>query len=209
VLPGNRRLDSITTHFHKLFPMGVTADYEPSANDSVAAMAQRIGRAPAELAYDLLLEQDGQRKFYFPLYNYSASDLEVVREMLTHPATLLGLGDGGAHVGYICDASYPTYLISHWARDRHRGRKLSLEFLVHAQTQRNALGVGIADRGALLPGMKADINLIDFEKLGLAAPQITYDLPAGGRRLVQQPSGYAATMVNGELIMEQGKATGG
>ena len=155
-----------------------------------------------------MLEDDGHKKFYFPLYNFTENNLDVVREMLTHPATLLGLGDAGAHCGYICDASYPTYLLSHWARDRTRGEKLPLEFLVHAQTQRNARGVGLTDRGALTPGMKADINLIDFANLRANAPQMLYDLPAGGRRLVQTANGYQATFVSGELVMEQGKATG-
>jgi N-acyl-D-aspartate/D-glutamate deacylase len=208
IKPGNRRLDSITQDLHKLFPIGATANYEPDPQTSVAALAQQLGRQPQDLAYDLLLEDNGKKKFYFPLYNYTESNLNAVHEMLTHPATLLGLGDGGAHVGYICDASYPTFLLTHWARDRERGPKLSIEFLVHAQTQRNALGIGLKDRGALLPGMRADINLIDFQKLGLSAPEMTYDLPAGGRRLIQHPSGYMATLVNGEVVMLEGKATG-
>jgi N-acyl-D-aspartate/D-glutamate deacylase len=208
IKPGNRRLDSITQDLHKLFPIGDTANYEPDPQTSVAALAQQLGRNARDLAYDLMLENGGKKKFYFPLYNYTESNLDAVHEMLTHPATLLGLGDGGAHVGYICDASYPTYLLTHWARDRQRGPKLSLEFLVHAQTQRNALGMGLKDRGAILPGMRADINLIDFNKLGLSAPEMTYDLPAGGKRLVQHPSGYVATLVNGEVVMLGGQATG-
>ncbi|MFZ2737876.1 MAG: amidohydrolase family protein [Burkholderiaceae bacterium] len=208
VAPGNRRLDSITQHFHKYFPIGEQADYEPQPEDSIAGIAARQGRPAAEVAYDLLLEMQGKQKFYFPLYNYTESNLDVVREMMTHPAALLGLGDAGAHCGYICDASYPTYLIKHWARERRRGPKLDLEFLVHAQTQRNAQAMGLRDRGALLPGMKADINLIDLEQLGLRPPEMVYDLPAGGRRLVQQATGYVATLVSGEVVMEQGQATG-
>jgi N-acyl-D-aspartate/D-glutamate deacylase len=208
IRPGNRRLDSITQDLHKLFPIGETANYEPDPQTSVAALAQKLGRNAQDLAYDLMLENGGKRKFYFPLYNYTESNLDAVHDMMTHPATLLGLGDGGAHVGYICDASYPTFLLTHWARDRKRGPKLSLEFLVHAQTQRNALAMGLQDRGAILPGMKADINLIDFDKLGLSAPEMTYDLPAGGRRLVQHPSGYLATLVNGQVVMQGGEATG-
>ena len=206
--PENWRLASITRDFHKLFPLADQANYEPRAEDSVAGIAAATGRTPEEVAYDLMLEDGGKKKFYFPLYNYAENNLDVVREMLTHPATLLGLGDAGAHCGYICDASYPTYLISHWARDRTRGDKLPLEFLVHAQTLRNARGVGMQDRGALTPGMKADINLINFAALKPGAPQMIYDLPAGGRRLVQQPSGYEATFVSGELVMERGKPTG-
>jgi N-acyl-D-amino-acid deacylase len=208
VKPGNRRLDSITQDLHKLYPIGDTANYEPDPQTSVAALAQQLGRQATDLAYDLLLENEGKKKFYFPLYNYTDSNLDAVHEMLTHPATLLGLGDGGAHVGYICDASYPTFLLTHWARDRARGPKLSLEFLVHAQTQRNALGMGLRDRGAILPGQRADINLINFDTLGLSAPEMTYDLPAGGRRLIQRPSGYMATLVHGEVVMHSGEATG-
>ena len=206
--PGNRRLESITQHFHKLFPIGADSEYEPRPEDSVAGIAASTGRTPQEVAYDLLLEEGGKRKFYFPLYNYTASDLSVVHEMMSHPAALLGLGDAGAHCGYICDASYPTYLIKHWARDRTRGPKFALERLVEMQTRRNARAMGMTDRGALLPGMKADINLIDFDKLGLSTPEMIYDLPAGGRRLVQRASGYVATLVSGDVVMEEGKATG-
>jgi len=207
--PENWRLASITRDFHKLYPLGHDhANYEPRFEDSVAGIAKATGRSPEDVAYDLMLEDGGKKKFYFPLYNYTDNNLDVVREMISHPATLLGLGDAGAHCGYICDASYPTYLITHWSRDRERGPKLGLEFLVHAQTQRNARGLGMTDRGALLAGMKADFNLIDYAKLNLGAPQMTYDLPAGGRRLVQRATGYEATFVAGELVMEKGKATG-
>ncbi len=207
--PENWRLASITRDFHKLYPLGRDhANYEPRFEDSVAGIAKATNRSPEDVAYDLMLEDGGKKKFYFPLYNYTDNNLDVVREMLSNPATLLGLGDAGAHCGYICDASYPTYLITHWSRDRERGPKLGLEFLVHAQTQRNARGLGLTDRGALLPGMKADINLIDYDKLNLGTPQMTYDLPAGGRRLVQNATGYEATFVSGELVMERGKATG-
>ena len=207
--PDNWRLASITRDFHKLYPLGSDhANYEPKAEDSVAGIAKATGRTPEDVAYDLMLEDGGKKKFYFPLYNYTENNLDVVREMITHPASLMGLGDAGAHCGYICDASYPTYLITHWSRDRQRGPKLGLEFLIHAQTQRNARGLGMTDRGALLPGMKADINLIDYANLNLEAPQMTYDLPTGGRRLVQHATGYEATFVSGELVMERGKATG-
>ncbi|MEO8203795.1 MAG: amidohydrolase family protein [Betaproteobacteria bacterium] len=208
VPPGNRRLDSITQHLHKLFPIGASSEYEPRPEDSIAGIALASGRKPEEVAYDLMLQEEGKQKFYFPLYNYTSSDLGAVHEMMSHPATLLGLGDAGAHCGYICDASYPTYLVKHWARDRTRGPKFGLEKLVEMQTRRNALAMGMTDRGALLPGMKADINLIDFDKLGLTTPEMIYDLPAGGRRLVQRASGYVATLVSGEVVTEEGKATG-
>jgi N-acyl-D-aspartate/D-glutamate deacylase len=204
----NRRLDSITQHFHKYFPIYDKANYEPLPEESIAAIARAMGRPAAEVAYDMMLEEQGRRKFYFPLYNYSENNLNAVREMLMHPAALLGLGDAGAHCGYICDASYPTYLIQHWARDRTRGEKIPLEFLIHAQTLRNAQALGMNDRGALLLGMKADINLIDFEKLDLSPPMMINDLPAGGRRLVQKAQGYMATLVSGKVVMEQGEASG-
>jgi N-acyl-D-amino-acid deacylase len=206
--PGNRRLDSITQHLHKYFPIGSDSEYEPRKEDSVAGIAASTGRKPEEVAYDLMLENDGLQKFYFPLYNYTSSDLAVVHEMMSHPAALLGLGDAGAHCGYICDASYPTYLIKHWARDRTRGPKFPLERLVEMQTLRNARAIGLTDRGAVKPGMKADLNLLDFEKLSLSTPEMLYDLPAGGRRLVQRASGYVSTLVSGEVVMEEGKPTG-
>ncbi len=199
---------TITQHLHKYFPIGADSEYEPRPEDSVAGIAASTGRLPQEVAYDLLLEEEGLRKFYFPLYNYLTSDLSIVHEMMSDPAALLGLGDAGAHCGYICDASYPTYLIKHWARDRTRGPKFGLEWLVEAQTRRNARAMGMKDRGTLEPGMKADINLIDFARLGLSTPQMVHDLPAGGRRLVQHASGYEATFVSGEIVMDRGKATG-
>ncbi len=205
---GNWRLESIARDLHKYFPIGADSEYEPRKEDSIAGIAASAGRKPEEVAYDLLLEEEGRRTFYFPLYNYTASDLSVVHEMMSHPAALLGLGDAGAHCGYICDASYPTYLIKHWARDRTRGPKFALERLVEMQTLRNARAIGLKDRGALLPGMKADLNLIDFEMLDLSTPQMVHDLPAGGRRLVQHASGYEATIVSGEVVAEKGKATG-
>ena len=208
VAPDNRRLESITQHFHKYFPIYQSANYEPQLEDSISGIAARQGLPVAEVAYDMMLQDEGRQKFYFPLYNYTENNLDVVREMMTHPATLLGLGDAGAHCGYICDASYPTYLIKHWARERTRGPKLPIEFLVHAQTQRNARALGMFDRGALVPGMKADINLIDFEKLDLTAPQVVHDLPAGGRRLVQHAKGYVSTLVSGQVVMQEGEATG-
>jgi N-acyl-D-aspartate/D-glutamate deacylase len=204
----NRRLDSITQHLHKYFPIYKEANYEPVPAESISGIANQKGLTASGVAYDMMLEQDGHQKFYFPLYNYSDNSLDAVREMMIHPAALLGLGDAGAHCGYICDASYPTYLIKHWARDRTRGPKLPIEFLVHAQTQRNAQALGMFDRGALVAGFKADINLIDYEHLDLSAPMIVSDLPAGGRRLVQQAKGYAATIVNGQVVMENGESTG-
>ena len=206
--PDNRRLHSITQHFHKLYPMGERIDYEPRPEDSVASIAARLGRPAAEVAYDMLLEDEGRRKFNFPMYNYTDHNLETVREMMTHPAALFGLSDAGAHCGYICDASFPTFLMTHWGRDRTRGDKLTLPFLVHGQTLRNAQALGIHDRGAIRAGMRADINLIDFDRLDLTTPEVVNDLPAGGRRLVQHSTGYVKTLVAGQVVMENGEATG-
>jgi N-acyl-D-amino-acid deacylase len=208
VPPGNRRLDAITQHFHKLFPMGEQPDYEPRPEESVAGLAARQGRPAAEVAYDLLLEDEGRRKFYFPIYNYTASNLDVVREMMSHPATLLGLGDAGAHCGYICDASMPTFMLTHWVRGRTRGPTIPLEMAVRRQTSDTAGVYGLNDRGRIAPGLKADLNLIDLDRLRLMPPTVAFDLPAGGRRLTQASVGYLATFVNGEAIMENGEPTG-
>ena len=145
---------------------------------------------------------------YRPLYNYVDQNLDVVREMLTDRDTVPGLSDGGAHYGFICDASFPTYLLTHWARDRMRGDTLPLADLVKWQTRDTAAVVGLHDRGVLKPGYKADINLIDFERLKLRAPAIVRDLPAGGRRLSQQAEGYRATIVSGVVTYANGQPTG-
>jgi N-acyl-D-aspartate/D-glutamate deacylase len=195
-------------NFENLFLMQDPPEYEPSPDQSIAAMARRAGKEVFEFAFDLLLENEGQTMFYRPLYNYFEQDLEVVREMLLDRDTVPGLSDGGAHYGFICDASFPTYLLTHWARDRSRGEKLPLADLVKWQTQDTARVVGLNDRGVLKPGYKADLNLIDFEKLKLKAPSIVRDLPAGGRRLSQQAEGYKATIVSGVVTYLDGQATG-
>ncbi|MEM7254587.1 MAG: amidohydrolase family protein [Pseudomonadota bacterium] len=201
-------MKTVTQDFHKLFPLVEPLDFEPTADKSVQAIAEREGRTPAEVAYDLLSAGDGGQTFFFPLVNYGEGDLEVVRAMMTHPQTLLGLGDGGAHCGVICDASMPTTLLSHWARDRQRGDKLPLEWLVKRQTADNADYFAMHDRGRLKAGLRADINIIDFDQLNVGLPHIVHDLPAGGRRFVQRAKGYTATLVNGEVIVENDELTG-
>lgn len=195
-------------NFDNLYPLGDPPDYEPRPEDSIAARAKRAGVDPTAFAYDYLLENDGTAMLYRPLYNYADRDHEVLREMLMDRDTVPGLSDGGAHYGFICDASFPTYLLTHWARDRSRGERIPLELLVKWQTQDTAATVGLNDRGILRPGYKADVNLIDFEGLKLHAPKIVYDLPAGGRRLGQSAEGFRATIVSGVVTYQDGTATG-
>ncbi|CAN1515356.1 COG3653 N-acyl-D-aspartate/D-glutamate deacylase [Burkholderiaceae bacterium] len=195
-------------NFDNLYPLGDPPNYEPKPEDSIAARAARAGLDPTAFAYDYLLENNGTAMLYRPLYNYADRDHEVLREMLMDRDTVPGLSDGGAHYGYICDASFPTYLLTHWARDRSRGERIPLELLVKWQTQDTAATVGLNDRGILRPGFKADINIIDFEGLKLHAPTIVYDLPAGGRRLGQAAEGFRATIVSGVVTYQDGSATG-
>jgi N-acyl-D-aspartate/D-glutamate deacylase len=198
----------VLASFHKLFPLGDPPDYEPTPDRSVKAIAEREGREPLEVVYEMLLRQDGRELLYFPILNYAQQTFDPIREMVTHPQAVLGLSDGGAHCGLICDASAPTYLLSHWVRDRSRGERVGLEWAVHAQTRRTAELYGLADRGLLAPGMVADVNLIDFDALGIAPPEMTYDLPAGAGRLVQRARGYKATVKTGEVIFEDAEPTG-
>jgi N-acyl-D-aspartate/D-glutamate deacylase len=198
-----------THRYDLMFRLGDPPDYEPSPDDSIAAEAARAGREPDEYAYDVLLEDSGRQLLYFPLLNYMEGDLEAVREMLSHDHTVPGLSDGGAHVGTICDASFPTTLMTYWGRDRTRGSGgLPLASLVKAQTRDTAMAVGLSDRGLIAPGMKADLNVIDFEGLSLHRPTMAFDLPAGGKRLLQTASGYLHTFVSGVEVYADGEATG-
>jgi N-acyl-D-aspartate/D-glutamate deacylase len=195
-------------NFENLYPLGDPPDYEPAPEDSIAGRAGRAGQDPAAFAYDYLLGDNGTAMLYRPLYNYADQNHDVLREMLLDRDTVPGLSDGGAHYGYICDTSFPTYLLTHWARDRTRGEKIPLEDLVKWQTQDTAATVGLNDRGQLKPGYKGDLNIIDFAKLKLHAPRIVNDLPAGGRRLGQSAEGYVATIVSGVVTYQHGVATG-
>ena len=205
VLPPLSR--QIATRWDRMYPLGDTPDYEPPPERSIAALAAREGVTPAEYCYDYLVGGDN-RMVYFPVTNYVHGDLEVVRELIEDPHTILGLSDGGAHCGVICDASLNTTMLAHWVRDRTRGPRLPLEFVVKALTSETADFYGFHDRGRLQPGRKADVNVIDFDGLHLYSPKMIFDLPAGGRRLVQQVDGYDMTICSGTPIFEKGEETG-
>jgi N-acyl-D-aspartate/D-glutamate deacylase len=192
----------------KLFALGDPPEYEPDASQSIGARAEREGIDPFELAYDEMLANDGRGVLYVPVMNYTDFNFDATREMLMDPNTVPGLGDAGAHCTLICDGSFPTFLLTHWARDRKRGEQIPLERLIKSQTRDTAELVGLLDRGLLLPGMKADVNLIDFEALRIHAPEMLYDLPTDAKRLVQRTDGYRMTLVAGEVILEDGEPTG-
>ncbi|MFM8382821.1 MAG: N-acyl-D-amino-acid deacylase family protein [Actinomycetota bacterium] len=192
----------------KMYAMGTPPDYEPGPDRLVSSLAAAAGVDPLSYAYDLLNENDGTSFLMLPFFNYVGGTQDAIYEMLKHPATVSGLSDGGAHVRMICDASIPTYVLTHWARDRHRGPKLTIEEAVKIQTQDTAAVVGFDDRGVLAVGKKADINIIDLDALQLGFPEAVDDLPAGGRRLLQQATGYVATIVSGVVTRRHGADTG-
>lgn len=192
----------------KFFQIGNPPDYEQPAENSLASRARAEGKPLMEIIYDTLLERDGKELIYLPLYNYTELNYDNVLKMMEHPQALYGLSDGGAHVGTVCDASMPTYMITHWTRDRTRGRKLELPAVVRMLTGAQADYLGMSDRGYLKAGLKADLNIIDLERLQMEPPHMEQDLPAGGQRLLQGARGYTATIVSGEVVMEDGKLTG-
>ena len=183
-------------------------DYEPTADRTVEAIAKARGVSNEEAALDILLEDDGHGMLYLPFLNYAQGSLDPSYEMLKSPATIPGLSDGGAHVGMICDGSFPTSMLTHWTRDRTRGDRFPVEWIVKRQTADTAHWVGLNDRGLIVPGYRADLNVIDYDRLTLHRPEILRDLPAGGRRLMQRASGYTATIVAGEIIYRDGDPTG-
>jgi N-acyl-D-aspartate/D-glutamate deacylase len=201
-------VQSVANAYPMMFPLGDPPDYEPAPEKSIAAIAERKGRDPREVIYDLMMERDGTGMIYLPLLGYADGDLEPIREMMEHPLSVFGLSDGGAHCGLICDASMPTYLLTHWVRDRARGPRLPLEQVVAGQTARTAHFYGMEDRGVLAPGMLADVNVIDFDALHIHAPEMVYDLPADGRRLIQKIDGYRYTIKRGGITYEDGQPTG-
>jgi N-acyl-D-aspartate/D-glutamate deacylase len=193
---------------HKIFPLGDPPDYEPGPEKSVKAIAAREGRDAYEVLYDLMLEGEGRALLMLAILSYSDGDLEAMRAMLEHPDSAFGLGDGGAHCGAICDASMTTFLLTHWARDRKRGPRLPVEWVVRKMTRDTAELYSLRDRGLVAPGKKADLNVIDWERLQLALPELVFDLPAGARRLIQRACGYDATIVSGQVTFLQGEHTG-
>ncbi|MDB5447585.1 MAG: amidohydrolase [Phenylobacterium sp.] len=192
----------------RMFELGASPDYEPPPEESIAAKAKAQGVAPAALVYDIMLKDGGRRLLLQAAQNYAGYSLEPSLEMMRHKDTVLGLGDGGAHCGVICDASYPTTMLAYWSRDRQRGERLPMPLVVKKLTADTAAAVGLDDRGRIAVGYKADLNLIDYDGLGLRAPEVVYDLPAGGRRVVQRADGYVATLLNGQVTYRDGVATG-
>jgi N-acyl-D-aspartate/D-glutamate deacylase len=196
----------VAKDFEKFFTMGNPPDYEPGPEKSVAAIAKREGRSCEEVAYDYIL---GEAQYlYFPVVNYVTGDHAPILEMLNDPACLLGLSDGGAHCTSIVDSGVPTFMLTHWSRDRVRGPKLPVEMLIKRQTSETADFFGLSDRGRLAPGLRADVNLIDYDRLQVQKPELVHDMPAKGRRFVQKVDGYEATFVAGTQIFERGEHTG-
>lgn len=191
-----------------IFLFGDPVDYEPDAETSIACLAGREGTDPVSFAYDRMLERGGRTRLYRPSQNYADGTADAIAGMLASPATIPGLGDGGAHCTQICDVSFPISLLVHWGRDRARGELFAIEYLVAKQTRRPAELFGFVDRGLIAPGYKADINVIDFDHLALGVPEMRNDFPAGGQRLVQHASGYRFTLVSGEITVIDDEATG-
>ncbi|MEQ8746238.1 amidohydrolase family protein [Pyruvatibacter sp.] len=202
----------VTRSFEKMFVLeagdGSAPDYEPAPEQSVAAIAHAQGVKPEQIIYDAMCANGGEGLLYFPLFNYTAGAMDPIHTMLQHPRTNIGLGDGGAHCGAICDASIPTFMLTHWVKGRTRGDRLPLEFIVKRQTRDTALLYGFSDRGLIKPGLKADLNIIDLDTLAIPAPHMAHDLPANGRRLVQEAHGYTATLKSGVVTFQNGEDTG-
>ena len=200
-------LGRLAQDFDHMFVLGDPPDYEQPLDRTIGAQAKRAGIAPEQIVYDLMMENGGRGTLYVTMCNYDTGGLESSRQMMEHPGAVLGLGDGGAHCGTICDGSYPTFMLTYWVRDRTRGAKLPLAKVVQWLSRDTARTVGLNDRGVLEPGYKADVNVFDPTKLNLHAPQVVADLPRGGKRLVQRADGYRATLVSGAIVYENGEST--
>ena len=205
---GHPFVNSLAGAYHKMFDLGDPPNYEPAPEESIAARAKATGENPDAIVYDILTANGGTGFLFFPLHNYTDFNLDNTLTMMRNPNTLFGLSDGGAHVGAICDVSVPTYMLTHWCRDRTRGERLDLPFVVKSQTKDTAEAIGLRDRGVVAPGYKADVNVIDFERLRLKPPHMVYDLPSGARRLMQEAEGYVVTIASGQVIYRDGEPTG-
>ncbi|MDG1231939.1 MAG: amidohydrolase family protein [Pseudomonadales bacterium] len=205
--PGFQRLYKMMQGGGKVWLMTDPPNYEPAPEDSFAGLAQANGQDAWSMIYDAMLGNEGKAILYMPFANYADDNLDCCREMILHDNTVMGLGDGGAHVGTICDASFITTLVTHWGRDRTRGERIDLPTLIKSQTHDTARAVELSDRGTLEVGMKADVNVIDFDNLRVNSPEIVHDLPAGGARLQQRADGYLATVVNGHVTYENAEPT--
>ena len=201
-------LATFVRDFERIYPLSEPLNYEPVPEASIAAEARRRGVSPQELAYDLLLDGDGRNILFVATVNYAEKSLDATLEMLRHRDTVPGLGDAGAHLGVMCDATYSTFMLTHWARDRSRGEKLPLPYVIKSLTRDTAKVVGLNDRGLIALGYRADLNVIDFDRLTLGMPKVVHDLPAGGRRLIQRATGYDATIVRGTIISREDVETG-
>lgn len=206
--PSHVMASHLARNFHKMYVLDDPVDYEQTQDKTISELAKQQGVSAAEFALDVMLADEGRGMIYLPFLNYADGSLDPSYAMLTSRATLPGLSDGGAHVGMICDGSFPTSMLTHWTRDRTHGEKLPLEFVINQQARETALWVGLADRGLLAPGYRADINVIDYDRLTLHKPEVLYDLPSNGRRLMQRATGYTATIVAGQVIYRDGEPTG-
>jgi N-acyl-D-amino-acid deacylase len=201
-------LNSMANGFDKMWPFTGETDYEPDPNRSVAAIAASERRPPEEVAFDLLNADGGRGLLYYPIFNYAERNLDFLHELHQHPRTRMGLADAGAHCGAICDGSTPTFMVTFWTRDRVRGEHLALPHVVRRQTRETALHYGLADRGLVAPGFRADLNVIDLDALAITPPVMAYDLPTGARRYVQKSKGYVLTVCRGEVVAENSEFTG-
>ena len=190
-----------------MFPLGNPPNYAPARESSVAYVAKARGVSPFEVAYDMMLEDDGRAMLFAPNSGYGHYSLDGCRELMENPLSVVGVSDGGAHMASICDSSFSTFLLTYWGRDRGNDR-LDLPWLIKRATHDTAELVGLNDRGVIAPGYKADINVIDFDRLKLERPYMVHDLPVGGKRLLQRAKGYVATIVSGVPVYRDGEATG-
>jgi N-acyl-D-amino-acid deacylase len=203
----NMRLVEWVRDFDHMYPLGDPPNYSPKASDSIGVAARRRDADPLAYAYDTLMENDGTNVFYYPITNFQAGNFDELFKIITHPNSVQGIADGGAHLGMICDASAPTHLLTHWTRDRTDGPRLPLGWAVRELTSATAAVVGLKDRGLLKPGYKGDLNVIDYDRMQLHTPHVVHDLPAGGRRFMQRADGYVATVLSGEVTYRNGEPT--